>query len=548
MKQKGLWIGLKTAGLFVILFTPGFLLATTYYVDPNHSTANDNNSGILNSPWLTIQHAAETAVAGDTVFIRNSVYNEHIYINNNGDATNGYIVFSAYPGEKPVLDGTGVTVSVNGINLDKSYIKLIGLEIRNWDDTGIWIENASYIEIADCEVHDVFYGIGAADGTHDFEFNRVNVHHFTGYGFDVSPSGGGDCYNGTFNDCVAHTGRDTQQNVDGFALGHGNQHSFVFNRCITYNVFDGFDISSGDTKLDRCLSYNCWNGCYKLWQDKISMVNCIGYSSSSAIVELDWDGEPGTSTLMNCTFYNSELYIVWVENPGDTLKMYNCILAGGDNIGLAFEQRHAGNYKGDYNLFHNETDRAIAVGYEDEFTLNQVESGAWLTYSGQDSHSLVSYTDTSLFIDPLNFDLHLSKTSLAIDKGTTVSAPSDDYDGNPRPQGTGFDIGAFEYLESTGMNGDLLLNSMPKNFMLLQNYPNPFNASTVIKFALLRKEEVMIEVFNALGQKVATLLDQQMPIGFHDVEFNAKGLPTGLYIFRIFAGQYQAMKKMLYLR
>ena len=67
------------------------------------------------------------------------------------------------------------------------------------------------------EETDVYYGIGLSAGTHDFEINRVEAHHFSLYGFDASPDGT-DCYNGTFNDCVAHTGRDAEANVDGFAL------------------------------------------------------------------------------------------------------------------------------------------------------------------------------------------------------------------------------------------------------------------------------------------------------------------------------------------
>jgi hypothetical protein len=410
-----------------------------YYVAKNGS---NKNPGTSDSPWLTIQHAADTIVAGDTVLIRKGTYNEHVYTINSGNAKD-YIVFSAYPGETPIIDGTGVTESQNGFIVDKSYIKLIGLKICNWEENAIWIENAGYIEISDCEVHDVCYGIGVADGTHHFEFNRVVVHHFDLYGFDVSPSGGVDCHHGTFNDCIAHSGRDPDQNVDGFALGHGTQHDFTFNRCETYAVFDGFDISSRNTTLNRCSAHDCWNGGYKLWQDRVTLLNCLSYHNDSSNVELDWDGEPGTTILQNCTFMDAQTYNIWVENAADFLRMYNCILAGGDNIGLAFEQRDASNYKGDYNLFHNDNiDRVIVVGYTDEFSLNQIEG--WKSYSGQDARSLVAHSINKIFVDPTNYDFHLLETSLAVDNGTSAGAPSEDYNGNPRPQGEGYDIGAYE--------------------------------------------------------------------------------------------------------
>jgi hypothetical protein len=417
----------------------------TYYVSLGGS---DSNQGTESQPWLTIQKAADTLVAGDTVYIKAGTYNEAVFTQNSGNAGN-YITYAANPGDTVIIDGTGVDAN-NGFIVDKTYIKLSGLEICNWNEAGVWAENAGYLEISDCVVHNVIYAIGVADGTHDFVLNRVEMHHFDGYGFDASPTGGADCYNGTFNDGIAHTARDPEQNVDGFALGHGTQHDFVFNRCVTYDVYDGFDISSRNTTLNRCLAYNCWNGGYKLWQDNITLVNCIGYNAGSANVELDWDGNPRTSTLLNCTFVDGGLYNVWVENSGDSLHMYNCILAGGDNIGLAFEQMGVHNYQGDYNLFHNDlADRAIAVAYTDEFLLSQIESGAWTTYSGQDANSLVAYTDTEIFVNPTGFDLHLLPTSPAIDKGTNAGAPSEDYDGNVRPHGSGYDIGAYEYGAAT---------------------------------------------------------------------------------------------------
>ncbi len=428
--------------------TPSSAGGDTYYVS---TTGDDSNPGTESQPWRTIQHAAETMTAGDTVLIRGGVYNERVFTTLSGNTTDGYITFSAYPNETPVIDGTGVTTGDNGFVISHSYIKLIGLEIRNWDENGIWIENAGHMEISDCEVHHVFYGIGAADGTHDFELNRVEMHHFDLYGFDASPSGGADCYNGTFNDCISHTGRDPEQNVDGFALGHGTQHDFVFNRCETYEVYDGFDISARNTTLNRCSAHDCWNGGYKLWQDKVTLVNCLGYHSEGSNVELDWDGNPGTTTLQNCTFVDAQVFNIWVENSADRLHMYNCILAGGDNIGLAFEQMGVNNYQGDYNIFHNDnSNRAIAVGYTDEFSLNQIKAGNWTSYSGQDQHSLVSSNPNSeLFKDMSNWDFHLIEGSIAIDKGTSVNAPSVDYDGNPRPQGAGYDIGAYEYGSSS---------------------------------------------------------------------------------------------------
>lgn len=416
-----------------------------YYVAP---WGNDSNPGTINFPWKTIQHAADMVKAGDTVYIRGGTYNEQVYISREGNE-NGYILFSAYMEEKPVIDGKNVEGT--GVVINSKYFKFIGIEVCNWSDTGIWIINSSNIEIRDCKVWNVFYGIGAADGTHDFVFENLEVYNFTLYGIDASPSGGKDCYNGLFINCTAHSASDISQNADGFALGHGNQQNFSFIGCESYDVFDGFDISAKNTTLSRCSAHHCWNSGYKLWEDNIMLVNCLGYRNGITNAELDWDGKEGRIFLQNCDFVDAKIYNIWVENSSDSLCMYNCIVAEGDNIGLAFEEMSVENYHGDYNIFHNDNaDRAISVAYTEEFSLNDIEKGGWNIYSKQDVNSLVCFDIDSLFISLENWDFHLKEGSIAIDAGTPYNAPPIDYDGIPRPQGDNYDIGAYEYIEEKG--------------------------------------------------------------------------------------------------
>src|SRR6476619_4878241 len=81
--------------------------AVTNYVA---TTGNDTNVGTLAAPWRTVQKAANTVAAGDTVLVRGGVYNERVTVNVSGTAAAGYVSFRSYPGETAVLDGTGVTV------------------------------------------------------------------------------------------------------------------------------------------------------------------------------------------------------------------------------------------------------------------------------------------------------------------------------------------------------------------------------------------------------------------------------------------------------
>ena len=91
-------------------------------------------------------------------------------------------------------------------------------------------------------------------------------------------------------------------------------------------------------------------------------------------------------------------------------------------------------------------------------------------------------------------------------------------------------------------------NIKPLIYDLAQNYPNPFNPSTKIKYSIPKAENVKIEIYNTLGQKIETLLNKQMSAGHHEVEFNAQALPSSVYLYRIKAGEFQKVKKMVLLK
>ncbi len=95
----------------------------------------------------------------------------------------------------------------------------------------------------------------------------------------------------------------------------------------------------------------------------------------------------------------------------------------------------------------------------------------------------------------------------------------------------------------TGTDGNRV-----SDFMLYANYPNPFNPSTQIRFDLPVSELVTIDVYNALGQTVATLVNANMPAGQHQVTFDATDLTSGVYYYRIQAGAFSQVRKMLLVR
>jgi hypothetical protein len=89
---------------------------------------------------------------------------------------------------------------------------------------------------------------------------------------------------------------------------------------------------------------------------------------------------------------------------------------------------------------------------------------------------------------------------------------------------------------------------LPTEYALRQNYPNPFNPVTTIKYQLPEKANVQLDVFNILGQRVATLVNAEQVAGYYQIPFDAKALSSGIYFYRITAGTFVKSQKMLLMR
>jgi hypothetical protein len=88
----------------------------------------------------------------------------------------------------------------------------------------------------------------------------------------------------------------------------------------------------------------------------------------------------------------------------------------------------------------------------------------------------------------------------------------------------------------------------PVTYRLSQNYPNPFNPSTTIQFSIAQQSPVSLEVFNMLGQRVATLVKEERPAGSYSERFDGTRLASGVYLYRLKAGSFTTTQKMVLLR
>jgi hypothetical protein len=159
-----------------------------------------------------------------------------------------------------------------------------------------------------------------------------------------------------------------------------------------------------------------------------------------------------------------------------------------------------------------------------------------------------------LFRDPVNNDFHL----MSIACGDSADSPCIDA-GDPAILdslldcswglgGARSDMGAFGGGDSVSIGILDNIPLLPDRFILLQNYPNPFNAQTTIRFMLQESQHAKLTVFDLLGRRVETLLDEYMQAGVHAVTFDASHLSSGVYFYRLQAREMVESKRMVLLK
>jgi len=111
-----------------------------------------------------------------------------------------------------------------------------------------------------------------------------------------------------------------------------------------------------------------------------------------------------------------------------------------------------------------------------------------------------------------------------------------------------FYYSVIKYSQSNPTGVEQTSSEIPEKFNLEQNYPNPFNPTTTISFSIPSSAFTSLKIYDLLGNEVATLVNEEKPIGSYEVNFNASTPSSGVYLYRLTAGSFTEMKKMILLK
>lgn len=170
--------------------------------------------------------------------------------------------------------------------------------------------------------------------------------------------------------------------------------------------------------------------------------------------------------------------------------------------------------------------------------------------------------DISLTVDGIdfkkanrrNFIIGTNKKSISVDQSALKDGILEIKLENPdEPFEVYESVFDMEYVPAVPTSVAEIVNGLPEGYALEANYPNPFNPSTTIKFTVPVKADVQIIVYNMVGQKIKTLINQTMPAGTHSTSWDGTDksgneVTTGIYFYKIITDGYSLTKKMMLLK
>lgn len=348
-------------------------------------------------------------------------------------------------------------------------------------------------------------------------FTNCTISENRAYGY----GGGVYCYNNsspTFANCIISNNSATGEWFWGSGGGAYCSHSSpTFVDC---SIRDNGAIWSGGVECNRSsLTFtNCVISGNRVWAGHVSGVICSNCSG----------------TFTNCTI---------IGNYGGGVFFYNSPVVFNSSViafssGRGIQFRSSEETRVQYCDFFGNSGGDIVFWFDDPS--NAPPGIGELATTNANGDSCDTYYN--IFLDPMFVDtgagdFHLTGGSPCIDAGDP-ELPLD-------PDSTIADIGAFYFDQ---LDVTLPTAPLPIAYVLHQNWPNPFNSQAMIQYDVKRPGQIRLTIFNLLGQKVTTLVDRRHLAGSFAATWDATGLPSGIYLCRLQAGDFVTTKKMVLLK
>jgi len=341
---------------------------------------------------------------------------------------------------------------------------------------------------------------------------------------------------GSFSDVSDGSGADVQLDAMGIAVGD-------------YDDDGDLDMYVSNSPLGNVLLRNNGDGTFS----DVTIVSGVGvYRGCWGVNFFDFDNDMDLDLYVSASNGPPAAYNVLFENNGG-------IFTATSGNGLDAETSESyGNAIGDFN---NDGYCDIAVLNATAFTLweNSGGNNHWIklklegTVSNRDAlgalieiyvggSRLIRHTRCGISYLSQNTSIeNIGVGSANVVDSVTVKWPSGVVD-----RVSGLAVNQTYYvLEGQTATGIKHEGSIPPDVVLNQNHPNPFIRGTEISYRLPKEMRVRVDVFNVLGQRVATVVDREKAAGYHAVQFDGNGLTTGVYFYRIKAGERTETRKMV---